>query len=77
MNVMCMACMCVCDLSVCGVCIVCSYVILCGLHVCVNLMYLWMVYRGGMHSSAHVEVKGHLCEPLLSLHLYVILGHQN
>lgn len=81
-NVICVACMCVfdvhvlCDLSVCGVYILCTYVILCGLYVCVNVMYLCMICRGGMHASAQVDVKGYLYEPVLSLHLYVILGHQ-
>lgn len=65
-NVICVACMCVfdvyvlCDLSVCGVCIVYTYVILCGLCVCVNVMYLWMICRGGMHASAQADVKGYL-----------------
>ena len=29
----CMGCICICDLSVCGVCIVCTYVILCECNV--------------------------------------------
>lgn len=31
---------------------------------CVNVMYLQMICRGGMHASAQLEVKGHLYEPI-------------